>query len=90
MNDGTSPTRLQPVRVGFANGEAPTLVTAPEELDRVLDELDRRARNDEPRIVLMDTDDRTRPASPRLWSWVEGLSVAGWRSHPDGCLTLLR
>jgi hypothetical protein len=37
----------------------------------------------------VDTD-RTRPASPRLRSWVKGLSVAGWRSHPDGCLTLLR
>ena len=31
--------------------------------------------------------DRTRPASPRLQSWVKGLSVAGRRSHPDGCLT---
>ncbi|MDA8267984.1 MAG: Imm1 family immunity protein [Actinomycetota bacterium] len=32
-------------------------MTTPEELDGVLDELDRRARNDWPRIVLMDTDD---------------------------------
>jgi hypothetical protein len=32
----------------------------------------------------------SRPASPRLQSWVKGLSVAGWRSHPDGCLTPLR
>jgi len=31
--------------------------------------------------------DRTRTASPRLQSWVKGLSVAGWRSHPDGCRT---
>jgi len=34
--------------------------------------------------------DQTRPASPRLQSWVKGLSVAGWLRYPDGCLTLLR